>query len=347
MRSGFLRCAILVVAGVLIAAQAGQAQSSAGAAECDRTCLNGFVDQYLDALVAHEPSRLPVTAMVRFTEDGQHLELGDGFWNTVTDKGTYKLYMDDPQAGQVGFFGTMREAGNPVILALRLKIEKQTISEIETIVVRNGLGPNSPTGAEKLEKLGGPNQVFLDTIPPAERASREDLIKTANMYFSGIQLNDGKGVYPFADDCNRIENGNQTTNNPSLSPMGGPPPDPKGKPTMYSAAWSCKQQFESGLLHFVTRARDRRFVVVDQERGLVLAFVFFDHAAGKTRTFQVPDGRTVTAGPTTPWTWELAEMFKIEKGKIRQIEAVLDRAPYGMGSGWSSWEHAMSDQPQW
>ena len=32
----------------------------------------------------------------------------------------------------------------------------------------------------------------------------------------------------------------------------------------------------------------------------------------------------------------------IEKGKIRQIEAVLLRAPYGMMSGWSTWEDAMS-----
>ena len=104
------------------------------------------------------------------------------------------------------------------------------------------------------------------------------------------------------------------------------------------------KQFQSGLLHFVTRVRDRRFLVVDRERGLVLGFAFFDHAAGKTRTFKTPDGRTVTSGPTTPWTWEIAELFKIENGKIRQIEAVLDHSPYGMGSGWSTWEQSMSSQ---
>src|SRR5690348_16221506 len=48
-------------------------------------------------------------------------------------------------------------------------------------------------------------------------------------------------------------------------------------------------------------------------------------------------------GPTTPWTWELAEMFKIENGKIHRIEAVLDRSPYGMPSGWSSPEDGRSD----
>ena len=98
------------------------------------------------------------------------------------------------------------------------------------------------------------------------------------------------------------------------------------------------------MLHFVTRIRDRRFVAVDRERGLVFAFVFFDHAAGETRTFTTPSGREVTAGPAQPWTWYIAELFRIEKGEIRRIEATLERVPYGMTSGWSSWEDGMSDR---
>jgi hypothetical protein len=52
------------------------------------------------------------------------------------------------------------------------------------------------------------------------------------------------------------------------------------------------------------------------------------------------------AGPTEPWTWQQAELFKIEKGKIRWIEAVLQRCPYGMNSGWSTYEQGLSDQIQ-
>ena len=104
------------------------------------------------------------------------------------------------------------------------------------------------------------------------------------------------------------------------------------------------EQFKSGLLHFVTRIRDRRYVAVDPERGLVFSFIFFDHSGGDTRTFQTPDGRTVTAGPAQLWTWQLAELFKIEKGKIHQIRAIMERAPYGMNSGWSNWEDGFSDR---
>ena len=183
--------------------------------------------------------------------------------------------------------------------------------------------------------------MFAEAVPAAQRMSRADLIATANKYFTGMQRNDGKGDYPFADDCNRIENGMQTTNRPT--PAGESRPDPKTA-SSYSAQWSCREQFESGLLHFVTRIRDRRFVAVDPERGLAFAFVFFDHAAGETRNFATPGGRQVTAGPAQPWTWYIAELFKIENGLIRRVEATLERVPYGMTSGWSSWEDGMSDR---
>jgi hypothetical protein len=161
------------------------------------------------------------------------------------------------------------------------------------------------------------------------------------MYFSGMQQNDGKGVYPFTDDCDRFENGNRSTNAPT--PAGQTRPDPKTA-SNYSGQWGCTEQFASGLLHFVSRIRDRRYVAVDEERGLVFSFIFFDHMGGDTRHFTTPDGRQVTAGPTTPWTWELAEMFKLEKGQIHRIEAILDRSPYGMNSGWSSREDGLSDR---
>jgi len=332
--------AMVVLGFSLAGALLGQNASGKSGA-CDRACLEGFVDQYLDAMTAHDPKLAPLAKDVKFTENGQKLVIPDGLWNSMAAKGTYRLFVDDPQAGAVAFIGTITEEGRapdkPIagVVALRLKLQNGRISEAETFVVRN------PETAERLEKIGTPNHLFSEAIPEAQRMSRADLVKTANMYFSGMQQNDGKGVYPFADDCNRIENGMLTTNAPLKE--GQTRPDP-ATATNYSAAWSCKEQFQSGLLHFVTRIRDRRYVAVDQERGLVFSFAFFDHSAGKTRHFETPNGRAVVAGPTQPWTWEIAEMFKVENGKLRQIEAVLDRAPYGMTSGWSSWEEGMTDR---
>ena len=332
MKTSGLVCLAALACGVAFGQTSGA---------CNRECLTGYIDQYLDAMVRHDPKLVPLTKNVKFTENGQRLDPGDGLWRSMDSRGNYKLFVADTQTGNVAFIGTIYEQGRKAgerlggVIAMRLKVVNRQIPEVESLVVRN------EGAAKNWEKIGTPNHLFLEAVPPAERMSREDLIKTANMYFSGMQKNDGKGTYPFSDDCNRIENGSLTTNVPPRD--GQPVPDPKIA-TNYSASWSCKQQFESGLLHFVTRIRDRRFVAVDPERGLVYAFGFFDHSAGDTRTFQTPDGRTVTGGPNQPWTWEIAELFRIEKGKIRQIEAVLDRSPYGMLSGWSNWEDGMSDR---
>jgi hypothetical protein len=315
--------------------------SAWGQSTCDRACLEDWVARYFDAVIANEPASIPIASDVRFTENGQRLEIGDGLWNSMKSAGTYRLFVADVPAGQVAFLGTIAEdareatSDTPALIALRLKIENAEIAEIEQFVVRN------VEAANRVAARGSPHALYTQEIPQGERMSRAALIETANKYFTGMQQNDGKGDYPFADNCNRIENGMQTTNRPP------PPGEARSDPATaanYSAQWSCREQFESGLLRFVTRIRDRRFVAVDPERGLVFAFVFFDHAAGDTRNFEAASGRRVTAGPAQPWTWYVAEVFKIERGLIGPIEATLERVPYGMTSGWSSWEDGMSDR---
>jgi hypothetical protein len=319
-----------VIVGLFALALLG-AQGNVRAAEtCDRACLEGLVDQYLDAMLAHDPHKAPFAADVKFTENGQKLELGDGLWRTFAGKGSYRMFVDDVEAGHVAFLGSIREADTQAMLALHLRVRDGKITAAETLVQRN------EKSAQGFDEIG---YMWREPVPAGERASRADLLRIANMYFSGMQRNDGKGVYPFDDDCNRIENGVYTTNVPT--PPGQTRPDPKTA-NNYSSQWSCREQFESGLLHFVSRIRDRRFVALDPERGLIFSFVFFDHMAGDTRTFQTPDGRTVTAGPRQPWTWEIAEAFQIEHDKIHQIEAIMERVPYGMNSGWSTWEEGMS-----
>jgi hypothetical protein len=253
------------------------------------------------------------------------------------------------------------------ILVARLEVKNGMITEIETEVSR------TVPGATNLEKMGGPRQAFLQDLSPAQRVTREGLVRIANMYFTGLEKNDGKGEYPFGDDCDRIENGNHTTNNKSFT-TGSGFANGQGAPAQGSAAQSapaqapasaaqsfnpqstspinpasmgCLEQFKTGYFHFVTRIRDRRYVVVDTQKGVAFGFVFFDHAAGSSRTFHLADGREITTGPVRPWTWEIAEMFKISGGKIHEVEAVLNDVPYGMTSGWDdNWQDAMSSRSQ-
>jgi len=302
------------------------------AAKCDRSCLESLVDTYLDAVLAHDPHRLPMTTEFRFTENGVRLDAGDGLWRTMTAKGSYRMFVADVEGEHVAFLGSIREDGIPAMIAIHLRVKNRRIDSAETFIQRN---EESALGFEKI------GYRWEQPVPEAERTSRADLLRVSNLYFSGMQRNDGMGDYPFAADCNRIENGRNTTN---VAPKPGEPRvDPKSA-ERYSAQWSCLEQFKSGLLYFVSRIRDRRFVAVDTERGLTFSFVFFDHSAGDTRRFRTPAGREVIAGPRQPWTWQLAEAFRVEKGQIRQIMAIMERVPYGMNSGWSTWEQGLSTE---
>ena len=301
-------------------------------APCDRTCLEGTVDRYLDAMIAHDPHRIAITPEFRLTENGVRLDVGDGLWRTMSAKGSFRMFVTDVEGQHVAFLGSIREDGIPAMIAVHLRVKNRYIDSAETFIQRN---EESALGFEKI------GYTWQEPVPPAERSSRADLLRLSNQYFSGMERNDGLGDYPFAPDCNRIENGRLTTNVPPKP--GEKRADPKTA-ERYSAQWSCLEQFKSGLLYFVTRIRDRRFVAVDPERGLTFSFVFFDHAAGDTRSFRTPDGRQVTAGPRQPWTWQLAEAFRIEKGQIRQIMAIMERVPYGMNSGWSTWDQGLSSQ---
>jgi hypothetical protein len=284
--------------------------------DCDRACLNGFVNQYLAALVAHDPSRLPLAREVKFTENGQALKLGDGLWGTASGLGAYKLYADDPQAGQVMFMGVLQENGSPIILCLRLKIELRRITEIETVVTRKEAG-----GLARPEALVD-KPIFSETVPPAQRRSRQNMIAIADSYFNAIERGHASYV-PFDKDCNRVEDGTQTTNNPDLD---------RGNPNG-TFRLGCEAQIKLRAFQPDTLLRDRRFLVVDEERGLVFVFGFFDHDA-TLRSFTLANGRVEKQTRTAPWTWQIAELFKIQNGKIMRIEALVNAVPYGMKPGW-------------
>ena len=327
-----MRIVVVVVLAWSVAAAPAAAQQNP---RCDRACLETWLDRYVDAFVARNPVPLRLSTGVTFTENGQRLEVGDGAWHTVTGKGMYRLPIVDVETSQAVLMGTFREADTPTILILRLKISANAIAEIETLVIRNQMA------AESLDRIGRPRAAWFEAVPERERHSRADLMRIANMYFSGIERNDGKGQYPLSPACARLENGSVTAGDPvsvlGAAPQTSAPAGPRA---------TCLQQFQSGVFHYVTRIRDRRFVAIDQERGLAFAFAFFDNAAGDARNGMLADGRKVVSGPSIPWTWQIAEVFKIERGLIGPVESVLHQVPYGMDSGWSSWEEAMSSSPR-
>ena len=301
------------------------AQTDRIPAGCDRACLEGLVNRYLDAVVAHDPSKLPLAADVRYTENEQLLDVGDGFWKTVTGRGSYNHYFADPVTGQAGWMGTMKEKAGTLLMALRLRVFTGRIVEIESGFFRAGGG--GPNNIAAMDAMKTPEALWSQPIPPAQRSSRQQMIEIANAYFAGVQKNDGKGFYPFTDDCDRIENGSHTTNTPSPRPN-----TPGGFNYM---GLDCRKQLESGYLAIVNNIHHRRFPLVDEERGIVWANCVFD-MDGTVATIRLTSGEVADmsqfAGRAS--SIDVTEAFRIENNRIRRVEMIGSSVPYHFNSPW-------------
>jgi hypothetical protein len=244
------------------------------------------------------------------------LRPGDGLWGTISALGDYDLRFADPQTGSVGFYGVVRETDTTSPFAVRLKVRGGRVTEAETIVARA-----QEAGVPFVTADIQPLPVLNEIVPLAERSDRAQMIAIANGYFETIQRNDGTMHTSFTDDCNRREDGFQTTNRKD---------DTYGDITHLG----CGQQFKLGWYWFDDRLRARRFLVVDRERGLVMAAGFIDHE-GRVGDYKLSDGRTATSKIFRhPHSYCLLETFKIRGGKIQQVEAVFTTVPYSMPTPW-------------
>jgi len=323
-----MRSIIVVIVAVGITVSILNASTGPIPLNCNRACLESVVEQYLSALVARDPRGLPVSNGVKYTENDQVMELGDGFWKTVEGRGNYTHIFADPDFGQVAYMGTMREAGGPILMSLRLRIELGRITEIESIYFKPGGG--GPNNIADMDKPYKPEEIWFKSIPPDRRMSRQELIAIADAYFSGLQKNDGKGVngtgtYPFTNDCHRIENGAPTTNVPR--PANQPPAD------INAFSMDCLSQFKLGYYFVVQNIHDRRYAVVDRERGIVWSHAVFDQ--GTVNQGVLSDGRPYQfRGFNRPSSILVTEAFLIENGKIRRVEMVGPSVPYHLNSPW-------------
>jgi len=288
---------------------------------CNHACLNGFMDRYLAALAKHDPSSLPIASNARLTQNTKPVKLGEGVWKTIEHIKFRGETISDPSTEQVVFFGAIQEK-YPSLLVVRLKIAGRKITQVETTVA-HGTNPVLPPrdGFEVTPDLSllAVIKPFLETtLPPSQRSSRAQLIAAANAYFDGIEHEPGH--VPFAPGCNRIENGQLTTNNPTNT---------EGLPPL-----GCEGQFKAKLFTYISVVRDRRFPVVDVSRGLVVAMGVFDIPGSKV---WIRDGKAIPAPPAirNPRSNVLNEIFKIEGGKIHLIQAFnIADAPYGTSTGW-------------
>lgn len=360
MRKAFLGCALLTI---LFVANGGIARIAVASPDegrslvllpppshparpgvCGRECLKGFIDKYFDALISQCPCSIALAPGVKYTENGQVVKPGEGIWKTFTGRGKFRVYLTDPATGQAGYYGDFNEFKGTLfgVMALRLKVQDHRITEVEMVVAREqlrpgkgGLGANTagvmtPRMIDELTPKGflSPDPGLLRPLPAAGRTPRAQLTAAIDRYFDGYTQSKGS-IVPFAEACSRRENGFAATSNPDGFVVD------KAQPGFRVFSQSCAQELDKGYFSALSKVGDRRSLVVDEERGLVLNLALFDNE-GDVKSVSVP-GTGNVAVPSEflrPITYLSPQLFKIEKGKIRQIEGVAWPVPYGMRSGW-------------
>ena len=312
----------IAIAAVLTAA-APRAHAAAPRPVCERNCLGGYVDKVLRAMMDHDPSRAPLAPDVRYTENGEAVKPGAGLWATasaiaIEDDGlaslgrqssAYRLYFADPASGQAAYFGAFTENGSPGMMMLRLRVVAGKVGEIETVIVRKETPPVGPQARPGFDPKGF-DEPEPTLLAGGERWAPNIMTAAANRYVDGMEKSSSLGV-PLGTDCVRRDNG-------------------------VRAELSCAAQLDGGVFRSVSQVR-RRVLVVDEDRGLVMAVALVDHgppADAPKKKKKKPKQPVVPAAPMTPSTELLGAIFKMSEGKITRIETLEQPVPYGMASLW-------------
>jgi hypothetical protein len=324
--------AITVVLACLMAGS-GFAQeaawSPANVKECDRACLVGIMDGYMNAIFKHDPKSVPALAKdVRMTENTGQMDVAEGvLWRSKVEPTSFKIYVADPVEGQVALQTRLKVQGRDTLVAVRLKVDRGKILEIEQLHAGN-------INEAAITLLTKPRPGLVSDIAPTQKRSREYMLRAANSYFDALEGDNGK-IAAFADDCVRHENGYQTVNNPPPGGrmMPGPalpsPNTEQGRQQLAFSMLTCTQQVDSKTFAFMKHIRPRRALIVDEQKGIVATFPLFIHDGTRR-------GAAADAPPGMLQNLVTMETFGIRDGLIHEVEVFpFVTLPYGLGNGWT------------
>jgi hypothetical protein len=274
---------------------------------CDRACLTRHIDTYYAALLANDTHALPQAAHARITLNGDEVPLARTFWDGAR-KVRWRFDIVNERRGDTGTQVVVTNAdGSETMEILRLKVADGAITEMEILRCNKGDGGDQWWGPEQLDKE--PSSFLRLPIPPAERDSYYKLVAVTDGYWRAFQTNGTPDYHRPAllPDTRRFENGVQFTG------------------TVRNGVYTTTLDgFDRG--RFIGRNLwDRRYAVVDEERGIVLTILRFGKIDG------AQNAASVTAIDRI-----VGEFFTVKAGKIQEVQAVLVNRADAKPTGWDT-----------
>jgi hypothetical protein len=308
---------------------------------CDRKCLVKLMKDYLAALVTHDPSAVPFDRYVKFTQNTAEIPVGYGLWETASGgPSEFQVYAADPVNQQVAALVMMKENNNEdILLGVRLALRRGKISEAEHHVVKSN--------EINIRNLKKPRPGLIEDIAPEDKTPRDQMLDIGLSYYDALTGEDGT-LAPFALECQRRENGGISVGGteedfpePKEAPRDFAPPEGVDPEMMKLAKAlslvpnTCEGQITAGVWGYISEIRNRRLLVIDEQKGLAVGFSNLYHDS-KLKTMPLKGVPGVDSVPAFQGTFNMPAIhfFKIKKGKIYDIEATGLVLPYGTKTGW-------------
>lgn len=286
----------LAAAAAAFLAVLGPTGAFAQADQCNRRCLLEFLTVYTDGLIMNDTSRIETARNVKVTANGETSRLGKGeVWGNVI-RMPYRQAFVDPATGSAMMMTTL--TNTPTRDAERWWFYMVRLQvEAMKITEIEEIAFDGTLRGNPASSLVFSDRIFDTVLPEEERVSREELIKVANQYFDVVSGTLDWRKVPWHPECQRYELATMTVNSAML-------PE------------SCGVEFENPRIKWPVK--NRRIYIADVERGVVMGVGLF------------------TAPPDYPDNNEsvVFEVFKVQDGLIRHIEAMFRGNNTQKKSGW-------------
>jgi hypothetical protein len=233
----------------------------------------------------------------RQTENSVVIPEGQGAWKDITALGSVQRRYLDPVQSQAGYFGTVFMGKEEAVVAIRLKVQRDQVTEAQWFIARKsdpgltGEPGKTPFNLDTLRSTLPAQRV----VPRAQRMPRAVMQAVVNSYFDGITSHNGY-IVKGHPGCSRYENGFPTFNSP-MKP---------GMDLGNDGRTDCRTQGDFGVAIVALR----NFYVIDEEAQTVMVEGLFRREAGS------PKRRN-----------HFTELFHLDHGKIRDIHAVFYYPP--------------------
>lgn len=153
--------------------------ASGSSLTCSRQCVRDVLDGFVAAITERDPSRVRLAPGARVTENGRDSVFGNGIWQTVGARGTYRIYAIEPDSGSGAVQTVMKDGDQVVQVQVRLKVGPAGITEAEILVAREG--DTCCWAPQRLDSLG---RTYDEPVREGGRRTREAMVAAADAYFT-------------------------------------------------------------------------------------------------------------------------------------------------------------------